>query len=136
MPRRPRYHVYVIELSKDVLDEPRFRRSNPDYIEAKPCVYVGMMRLDPGLRFDDAVQKNSRLASTCARPVLASDRPDSVLPPYGDDSACTSLACGYTLGRAATAHHPYTPCRNHASSPALRRRYTQSRPACGLRATK
>ena len=52
MPRRPHYHVYVIELSKAVLDEPRFRKSNPGYIEGQPCVYVGMTGLDPDVRFD------------------------------------------------------------------------------------
>jgi hypothetical protein len=43
---------YVIELSKDVLDEPRFRWSNPDYKDGQPCVYVGMTGLDPDVRFD------------------------------------------------------------------------------------
>lgn len=52
MARRPHYHVYVIELSKAVLEEPRFRRSNPGYVEGKPCVYVGMTGLDPDVRFD------------------------------------------------------------------------------------
>lgn len=52
MARRPHYHVYVVELSKAVLDEPRFRKSNPDYREGQPCVYVGMTGLDPDLRFD------------------------------------------------------------------------------------
>ncbi len=52
MARRPHYHVYVIELSKAVLDEPRFRKSNPDYREGQPCVYVGMTGLDPDVRFD------------------------------------------------------------------------------------
>ena len=52
MARRPHYHVYVVELSKDVLDEPRFRKSNPDYREGQPCVYVGMTGLDPDVRFD------------------------------------------------------------------------------------
>lgn len=52
MTRRPHYHVYVIELSKAVLDEPRFRRSNPGYVEGQPCVYVGMTGLDPDVRFD------------------------------------------------------------------------------------
>lgn len=52
MARRPHYHVYVVELSKAVLDEPRFRRSNPDYREGQPCVYVGMTGLDPDVRFD------------------------------------------------------------------------------------
>ena len=52
MRRLDHYHVYVIELSKDVLYEPRFMRSNPDYVVGKPCVYVGMTGLDPDLRFD------------------------------------------------------------------------------------
>lgn len=52
MARRPHYHVYVVELSKAVLDEPRFRKSNPDYREGQPCVYVGMTGLDPDVRFD------------------------------------------------------------------------------------
>jgi hypothetical protein len=54
MPRRPRLHhsVYVIELAKEVLLEVRFRKSNPGYLEGKPCVYVGMTGLDPDLRFD------------------------------------------------------------------------------------
>ena len=52
MRRQDHYHVYVIELSKDVLYEPRFMRSNPDYVAGKPCVYVGMTGLDPDLRFD------------------------------------------------------------------------------------
>ncbi len=52
MARRPHYHVYVVELSKAVLDEPRFRKSNPNYKEGQPCVYVGMTGLDPDVRFD------------------------------------------------------------------------------------
>lgn len=52
MARRAHHHVYVIELSSDVLYEPRFRKSNPDYIPGKPCVYVGMTGLNPDLRFD------------------------------------------------------------------------------------
>jgi hypothetical protein len=50
--RRYHYHVYVVELSKDVLYEARFRKSNPDYVSGKPCVYVGMTGLDPDVRFD------------------------------------------------------------------------------------
>lgn len=50
--RRKHYHVYVIELSKDVLFEARFKKANPDYIDGKPCVYVGMTGLDPDVRFD------------------------------------------------------------------------------------
>jgi len=52
MVRPYRYSVYVVELRRTVLDEPRFRRANPDYVEGKPCVYVGMTGLDPDTRFD------------------------------------------------------------------------------------
>ena len=52
MARRNHYHVYVIELSKDVLHKGRFRKANPDYVIGKPCVYVGMTGLDPDVRFD------------------------------------------------------------------------------------
>ena len=51
-PRRKHYHVYVIELSKDVLYEGRFKKCNPGYITGKPCVYIGMTGLDPDVRFD------------------------------------------------------------------------------------
>lgn len=52
----------MIELHPDVLLEPRFRKRNPDYVEGKPCVYVGMTGLDPDLRFDKhkaGIQSNS-----------------------------------------------------------------------------
>jgi hypothetical protein len=52
MARRPRYHVYVVELARDVLQEPRFMKANPGYKPGKPCVYVGMTGLDPDVRFD------------------------------------------------------------------------------------
>ncbi len=52
MARLKHYHVYVIELSKDVLLEGRFKRCNPGYVPGRPCVYVGMTGLDPDLRFD------------------------------------------------------------------------------------
>jgi hypothetical protein len=52
MPPRHHHHVYVIELSSDVLYEARFRKANPAYVPGKPCVYVGMTGLDPDLRFD------------------------------------------------------------------------------------
>lgn len=42
MARRNHYHVYVVELSKDVLYEGKFKKRNPGYIPGKPCVYVGM----------------------------------------------------------------------------------------------
>jgi len=52
MGRRDHYHVYVIELSKDVLYESRFKKANPGYVAGKPCIYVGMTGLDPDVRFD------------------------------------------------------------------------------------
>lgn len=52
MARRDHHHVYIVELSKDVLYEPSFRKANPDYVPGKPCFYVGMTGLDPDLRFD------------------------------------------------------------------------------------
>ena len=52
MARRNHYHVYVVELSTDVLYEARFKKANPGYRTGKPCVYVGMTGLDPDLRFD------------------------------------------------------------------------------------
>jgi hypothetical protein len=52
MARRYHHSVYVIELSNEVLFEPRFRRANPDYVTGQPCVYVGMTALSPDVRFD------------------------------------------------------------------------------------
>ena len=51
-PRPPHHSVYVVELSPDVLHEPRFRNANPNYRFGFPCVYVGMTGLDPDVRFD------------------------------------------------------------------------------------
>jgi predicted GIY-YIG superfamily endonuclease len=52
MARRKHFHVYVIELSNDVLYEAKFVKCNPGYLPGMPCVYVGMTGLDPDLRFD------------------------------------------------------------------------------------
>ena len=52
MERKYHYHVYVVELSEDVLYESKFKKANPDYDYGKPCVYVGMTGLDPDIRFD------------------------------------------------------------------------------------
>jgi hypothetical protein len=46
------HNVYVVELSRDILREPRFKRSNPGYDPVKPCVYVGMTGLSPDGRLD------------------------------------------------------------------------------------
>ena len=50
----PKHHhnVYVVELLREVLREPRFKRSNPGYDPTKPCVYVGMTGLTPDERLD------------------------------------------------------------------------------------
>jgi hypothetical protein len=50
--RRPHYCVYIVELSKEVLNEPRFRKANATYRLGFPCVYVGMTGLSPDVRFD------------------------------------------------------------------------------------
>jgi hypothetical protein len=50
--RSAHHCVYVVELSKDVLNEPRFRRANATYRLGFPCVYVGMTGLSPDVRFD------------------------------------------------------------------------------------
>jgi hypothetical protein len=50
--RKHHHNVYVVLLSREVLYEAKFRRSNPDYDPAKPCVYVGMTGLSPDDRFD------------------------------------------------------------------------------------
>lgn len=47
-----RRYFEVIELSKDVLLEPRFRKNNPDYMDGKPFVYAGMTALASVVRFD------------------------------------------------------------------------------------
>ena len=50
--RSHHHHVYVVELSDRVWNEASFRRANPGYSHARPCVYVGMTGLDPDTRFD------------------------------------------------------------------------------------
>jgi hypothetical protein len=50
--KKPHYSVYVVELSPDVLNEPRFRKANETYRLGFPCVYVGMTGLSPDVRFD------------------------------------------------------------------------------------
>ena len=45
------YNIYVIELNPKVLNVKKFRDKNPDYIEGKPCVYVGYTEKTPEERF-------------------------------------------------------------------------------------
>ncbi len=47
------HNVYVIELKREVLGDPAFRRENPGYTGEKECLYVGMTGLDPLKRFDN-----------------------------------------------------------------------------------
>jgi len=47
----PRHNVYVIELDKAVLHEPKFMKKNPGYVKNKECYYVGATGLDPVMRF-------------------------------------------------------------------------------------
>lgn len=47
-----RYHVYVIELSKNVFTEnARFRNANPQFNGVLQCLYVGMTSKTPKERF-------------------------------------------------------------------------------------
>ncbi len=66
------HSVYVVELSTDVLREPKFRKCNPDYDAAKPCVYVGMTGLSPDERFDKhkAGIKSNRFVKLYGRRLL------------------------------------------------------------------
>ena len=48
----PLHHrVYVIELSREVLNEPSFVAENPNRRPDKSCLYVGVTGLDPEERF-------------------------------------------------------------------------------------
>lgn len=49
----PKYHIYVIELSKRVFTENRrFREANPQYNGVLECLYVGMTSKSPKERFE------------------------------------------------------------------------------------
>ena len=47
-----RRHVYAIQLKPEVRHEPKFKKQNPNYIEGKPCVYVGKTSHHPLCRLD------------------------------------------------------------------------------------
>lgn len=47
------YSIYVIRLRDDVLKHRRFRDANPEYIEGKPCAYVGETEKTPRERFEE-----------------------------------------------------------------------------------
>ncbi len=49
----PKYHIYVIELSKKVYTENRrFREANPQFNGVLECLYVGMTSKSPKERFE------------------------------------------------------------------------------------
>ena len=58
-------HLYVIALDKAVLERKKFRERNPDYIEGKPCSYVGITGRDPDIRY--AQHKDNYKANRYAR---------------------------------------------------------------------
>jgi predicted GIY-YIG superfamily endonuclease len=45
------HNVYVVELAREVLSEARFRKRNTQYVDGRPCVYVGMTGLAVAERF-------------------------------------------------------------------------------------
>ena len=49
---KPTYCIYVIELNKKVLENKKFRKENPNYIDGKPCVYVGYTSRTPETRLN------------------------------------------------------------------------------------
>ena len=83
MPRRAarhHHHVYVVELSDRVWNEPSFRKANPDYRLGQPFVYVGMTGLDPDVRFDNHLRGHKgcplvRIYGVRLRPDLYADFP-------------------------------------------------------------
>ena len=44
------YQLYVISLQKQVLENKRYHRANPQYIPGKPCIYVGATSRTPAER--------------------------------------------------------------------------------------
>jgi hypothetical protein len=98
---RKHYHVYVIELSKDVLTEGKFRKRNPDYIVGKPCVYVGMTGLDPDLRFDKhkaGIQANRYVQQYGLR--LLPDLYEAFNPMFDDEACDREVEIGIDLRSA------------------------------------
>ena len=99
--RKPHHHVYVVELSKDVLLEPRFRKNNPGYIDGKPCVYVGMTGLDPDVRFDKhkaGIQANRFVTQYGLR--LLPDLYEGFNPMSYEDAADREIEIGIDLRSA------------------------------------
>ena len=99
--QRPHYHVYVIELSPDVLLLARFRKCNPNYVDGKPCVYVGMTGLDPDVRFDKhmaGIQSNSYVRRYGLR--LLPDLYEGFNPMSNQDAVAREVEVGIDLRSA------------------------------------
>jgi hypothetical protein len=84
--RTSSHHVYVVELSREVLLDAAFTRANPGYVPGKPCVYVGMTGRDPDLRFDQhkAGIKSNRLVRRYGLRLLPHLYEPLNPMPYGD----------------------------------------------------
>lgn len=101
MSKRNHYNVYVIELSKDVLYEAKFKKCNPQYIIGKPCVYVGMTGLDPDIRFDKhkaGIQSNRYVKQYGL--MLMPDLYEAYNPMGYDEAADKEVALGIDLREA------------------------------------
>ena len=98
MARRKHHNVYVIDLSKDVLFEGKFKKCNPNYMAGKPCVYVGMTGLDPDVRFDKhkaGIQSNRYVIQYGLR--LLPDLYEGFNPMTYDEAAATEVEIGIDL---------------------------------------
>lgn len=101
MGNRPHHHVYVVELSKEVLREAKFLRANPRYRSGKPCVYVGMTGLDPDIRFDKhkaGIQANRYVLKYGLR--LLPDLYEAYNPMSYDDARSMEVELGIELREA------------------------------------
>lgn len=101
MARRKHHNIYVIELSKDVLYEAKFKKCNPGYIAGKPCVYVGMTGLDPDARFDKhkaGIQSNRYVKQYGLR--LWPDLYEAYNPMSYEDAQNMEVELGITLREA------------------------------------
>ena len=52
-------NIYVIELDKEVIKEPKFLKANPNYKPGKKCFYVGETAKTPENRFEDHKKGNN-----------------------------------------------------------------------------
>lgn len=101
MARFKHHNVYVIELSKDVLFEGKFKKCNPNYRAGKPCVYVGMTGLDPDVRFDKhkaGIQSNSYVKHYGLQ--LLPDLYEGFNPMTYDEAAAMEVEIGIDLRSA------------------------------------